>query len=48
MYWKFIARYGCWEVWKTPGKYLACIHYKGVYRYTKTLQEAINIATSKE
>ena len=52
--WEFKAKFGHWEVWKTPSKFLACYHYERIfvfsYHYerifvfTDTLKEAMEIA----
>ena len=42
--WEFKAKFGHWEVWKTPSKFLACYHYERIFVFTDTLKEAMKIA----
>ena len=42
--WEFKAKFGHWEVWKTPSKFLACYHYERIFVFTDTLKEAMEIA----
>lgn len=42
--WKLIHTIGLIQVWKTPTMYLTCIKYFGVFRFFRTLKEAIDEA----
>ena len=42
MDWQFMTRKGVWELWKTPGRYLVCYHYKGIYKFFPDYQSAKN------
>ena len=41
--WEFKAKFGHWEVWKTPSKFLACYHYERIFVFTDTLKEAMEM-----
>ena len=46
--WEFKAKFGHWEVWKTPSKFLVCYHYERIFVFTDTLKEAMEIAMEME
>lgn len=39
--WTKLRQYGPIEVWKTPTMFLACDHYRMIFRFTSTLKSAI-------
>ena len=40
--WEFKAKFGHWEVWKTPSKFLACYHYENSYRNERTRERLMD------
>lgn len=47
MGWKFLGKRNNYELWETPGKFLVCWHYCGIFEFFNSYNEALEFFNKK-